>query len=89
MEADLEARARRRLLEVADGDEAGLEPSKVSEEAVRMGARDDADRQRTVAPLRPAPDALHLDTTTLSFEAQVERVVEWARRSHPALKPTQ
>ena len=87
MEADLEARARRRLMEVAGGNLAGLEPSRVSEEATRMEARDQADRHRAVAPLRPAPDALHLDTTTLSFDAQVDRVVDWARRSHPSLAP--
>jgi cytidylate kinase len=85
VEADLEARARRRLLEGSGGTPAGLDPRKVLEEAERMGARDDADRSRPLAPLRVAPDALHLDTTRLTFEDQVERVVAWARRSHPDL----
>jgi 3-phosphoshikimate 1-carboxyvinyltransferase len=86
MEADLEARARRRLLEGAGGAAAALDPKRVSEEATRMGARDDADRSRALAPLRAAPDALHLDTTRLTFEEQVARVVAWARSSHPWLQ---
>lgn len=86
MEADLEARAQRRLLEDEGGDLDHLDPARVSEEAARMGARDAADRSRELAPLRPAPDALHLDTTGLTFEDQVARVVDWARRSHPALQ---
>jgi cytidylate kinase len=32
-----------------------------------------------VAPLRPAEDAIHLDTTTLDFEEQVQFIVDRAR----------
>jgi cytidylate kinase len=38
------------------------------------------DSSRAVAPLRPAADAVVLDTTDLSFPEQVERVVELARK---------
>ncbi|KAF1687930.1 cytidylate kinase [Pseudoxanthomonas broegbernensis] len=38
-------------------------------------ARDARDAQRAVAPLRPAEDAVLIDTTGLSIEAAVERVL--------------
>ena len=61
-----------------------MDPERVSRESVALAARDEADSTRSVAPLKPAPDALILDSTQLSFEEQVERVValarEWALR---------
>ena len=74
--ADLEERARRRLAETL-GDEA--EPDALEAEARRLAKRDRDDAERTVAPLRPAPDAVELDTTRLTFEEQVEHVVERVR----------
>jgi cytidylate kinase len=71
--ADLEERARRRLLE-SGSPEDPLEA--VAREAVRIGERDRRDSTRHVAPLRRAPDALVLDTTHLAFEEQVRRIVE-------------
>ena len=41
-------------------------------------ARDARDASRAVAPLRPADDAVRIDTTGLSIEAVVERVLEAA-----------
>ncbi|MCC7249665.1 MAG: (d)CMP kinase [Lysobacter sp.] len=38
-------------------------------------ARDARDANRAVAPLRPADDAVHIDTTGLGIEAVVERVL--------------
>ena len=43
-----------------------------------MGGRDTADTTRTVAPLSVAEDALVIDTTELTFEEQVTRVVALA-----------
>ncbi len=43
-------------------------------------ARDARDAQRTVAPLRPADDAVLIDTTGLDIEAVVERVLAIAKR---------
>ena len=40
-------------------------------------ARDEADRRRTVAPLRQLPDALLLDTSALSIEESVKKVLDW------------
>ena len=43
--------------------------------------RDARDQNRSVAPLRPARDALLLDNSALSIEASVEVVLEaWERR---------
>lgn len=39
-------------------------------------ARDARDAQRTVAPLKPAPDALLVDTTGVPVDAVVDRVLE-------------
>ena len=46
-------------------------------EAIRE--RDERDRLREAAPLRPADGALHLDTTHLGVEEVLERVIEHAR----------
>jgi cytidylate kinase len=40
-----------------------------------MQARDARDSARTVAPLKPAPDALLLDTTEMDIESAVQAVL--------------
>jgi CMP/dCMP kinase len=73
--ADPRERARRRLLQMGlDVDDEALD-----EEVARIEARDRADSSREVAPLKQAEDARVLDTTGLSFDQQVERIVSWAR----------
>jgi CMP/dCMP kinase len=73
--ADPRERARRRLLQMQlDTDEAAID-----DEVARIEARDRSDSSRDVAPLRQAPDARTLDTTGLTFDAQVDRIVAWAR----------
>ena len=37
--------------------------------------RDFEDRNRAIAPLRPAPDAIKVDTTNLKIEEVVDKVV--------------
>ena len=64
--ASAEVRAHRRWLEVG-GDEA-----RVLAEVIE---RDRRDSERAAAPLRPAPDALVLDTSSLSVEEAVARAV--------------
>ncbi len=70
--ADLGERARRRLAEQGGG--AG--PEAVEAEAGRIARRDRDDSTRETAPLVKAPDAVEIDTTGLSVEDQVGRVVE-------------
>ncbi len=68
-------RARRRALEQGmDG--ATPEIQQLSHDLQR---RDEFDSNRAVSPLRPAGDAIHIDTTDLAFEEQVAAVVERAR----------
>lgn len=64
--ASPEVRARRRHLELDDG----TDYSVVLEDVRR---RDDRDMGRADAPLRPADDAQHIDTTDLTIEQAVAR----------------
>jgi CMP/dCMP kinase len=73
--ADPGERARRRRAELSARGEA---PS-LAEVAADIVARDERDRTRAIAPLRPASDAVELDTTALSVEEQVQSVVELVR----------
>jgi cytidylate kinase len=72
-------RARRRLSQ--RGREIG--PGEVQRESQALAARDEADTTRPVAPLKPARDAVLLDSTALTLEEQVRQVVELARRRLP------
>jgi len=69
--ASAEERARRRYLQLkAKGDDVSL--SSLLDE---IRARDERDTQRSVAPLKPAPDAIQLDSTELSIEQVLERIL--------------
>jgi cytidylate kinase len=46
-----------------------------------MRARDERDAARAVAPLRPAPGALLLDTTGMSIDDAVDAVLEHYRNT--------
>lgn len=74
--ADAEERARRRLVEQGVADPA---PEEVRAEAARLQGRDAFDSGRAAAPLRQAEDAVVIDTTTLGFAEQVERIAALAR----------
>lgn len=70
LDASLEERARRRCREmVARGEKADYE-----EVLAAMRRRDENDSQREMAPLRPAEDAVIIDTTGLSVEQVMQRV---------------
>ena len=70
--ASAEERARRRHLQLQ---EAGMNAS-LSSLLKEIQARDARDTQRSVAPLKPADDAITLDTTRLSIPEVVERLTE-------------
>ena len=70
-----EARARRRLSQRGTA----VDPARLEAETAALAARDHADSTRPVAPLRAADDAVRLDTTDMSFEDQVTRIVALAR----------
>ncbi|MCD2514156.1 bifunctional 3-phosphoshikimate 1-carboxyvinyltransferase/cytidylate kinase [Comamonas endophytica] len=48
-----------------------------------LEARDARDMSRSVAPLKPAPDALLLDGSELSIEQVVEQVLQWWQERQP------
>ena len=69
--ASADERARRRYLQLkAKGADVSL--SSLLEE---IRARDERDTQRAVAPLKPAADAIQLDSTELSIEQVLERIL--------------
>lgn len=69
--ASAEERARRRYLQLkARGDDVNL--ASLLEE---IRERDERDTQRAVAPLKPAEDAIQLDSTTLSIEEVLQRIL--------------
>ena len=67
--ANLEERARRRHLElVSNGSDLSLDDVRKD-----LEIRDARDSARASAPLKPAPDALLLDTTELTIDAAVDK----------------
>jgi cytidylate kinase len=75
--ADLAERARRRILERDPDHDPTAE--EIQAEARLLATRDRRDSEREHSPLRKPDDAWELDTTGLTFEAQVEAVVRRAR----------
>lgn len=73
--ASITERAQRRFREwQAKGVVTELE--KIKQE---IAARDDLDSNRSVSPLKKAPDAVVIDTTGLSIEQVVEKILELSR----------
>ena len=75
-----EERARRRAAELRHAGEP-VDEAAILADILR---RDERDRSRAVAPLKPAADAHQLDTTQLDVDAAVAAavaIVERARRS--------
>lgn len=71
LEADVAVRAARRHRDLAAaGHAAGLEETR---EAIEQ--RDRQDRGRELAPLIPAPDAIRVDTSALSVDQVVEKLL--------------
>lgn len=67
--AGLEERARRRLDELRSKGETLMLPEVLAE----VAARDSRDRARLTAPLRPADDAVEIDTTGMTPDAVFQR----------------
>ncbi len=76
LDADLDERARRRHEElIRRGDVRSF-----AEVRDALELRDRQDRERSVAPLVCAPDAVRVDTTDLTLRAAVDRVLELVAR---------
>jgi cytidylate kinase len=72
--ADIKTRAQRRMLELS-----GSENVSLDELAAAIEQRDVADSQRSQGPLKPATDAILIDTTSLNLEQVVELLVSRLR----------
>ena len=68
LDADLDTRALRRFKELA-ADESLSDVSKVRE---AMKRRDENDSSRALAPLKPAADAIRVDSTDLTVDEVVD-----------------
>jgi len=73
--APAEERARRRLLEL----QARRHTASFEAVLAEITGRDQRDSTRADSPLRPAPDAVNVDTGGLTIEQVVERVLEIVR----------
>lgn len=76
LDASSEERAHRRMLQLQEnGFSVNFERL-----LAEIKERDDRDRNRAVAPLVPAADALVLDSTRLSIEQVIEKALQYARQ---------
>ncbi len=76
LDASSEERAHRRMLQLQEkGFSVNFERL-----LAEIKERDDRDRNRPVAPLVPAADALVLDSTSLSIEQVIEKALQYARQ---------
>jgi cytidylate kinase len=71
-----ETRAGRRL---SQRGQPASQSDDLTRETELLARRDHADSTREVAPLRRAPDAIDLDTTTMSFDDAVRWILDQAR----------
>jgi cytidylate kinase len=78
LDASPEERARRRAADPAHGLSRAAAASDV---AMEMEARDRSDRTRSTSPLTVPQDAIRVDTTTLSIDETVDRVLEIVRKA--------
>jgi len=77
--ADVGTRAGRRYKQLMEKGMYAKMPDVVEE----LRRRDERDTSRPVAPLKHYPDAIFLDTTGLTIENAVERILGWWRERSP------
>jgi len=85
LDASLEARAARRHLELT---QRGV-PSRYDDVLEGLRRRDQLDRSRADSPLRPASDAIVLDSTELSAEQTLARALALVQAHNAAPAPVQ
>jgi cytidylate kinase len=75
LDADLAERAKRRTDELIEGGKS----ANLAEVRMEMEERDSRDRNREVAPLRPADDAVIVDSTAMAIDEVVSLIVNEIR----------
>jgi 3-phosphoshikimate 1-carboxyvinyltransferase len=77
--ASADARAERRYKQlISKGNSAIIDDLRAD-----LQMRDERDRTRAIAPLKPAEDAMLLDNSSLSVDASVEQVLSWWQQRRP------
>ncbi len=79
LNAPLPVRIARRIAQLKA---MGIEPDP-NAVAAEMAERDRIDQSRAVAPLKPAPDAVILDTSTMSVDEEVALILDLIARRDP------
>lgn len=74
--ADAKVRAQRRFAELSAAGDREIDLQAVEKD---MARRDHNDSTRSVAPLQPAADAIHIDSTQLSIDAVVDTMLSHIR----------
>jgi cytidylate kinase len=75
LKAEVEERARRRL----NQDQEEGRARTLEQTAYEIGRRDQLDAERKLSPLVPAPDSVEIDSTQLSAEQVVDKILELVR----------
>jgi cytidylate kinase len=81
LDASPEERARRRATDPAHSSGKGI--AAIQEVATALAERDRLDSTRAASPLAVAADAVVIDTTKLTIEEAIERVMELIHQRHP------
>ena len=77
MVADINIRARRRLIDLKQINES----TTIEEIISSIKIRDELDSKRNHSPLKKAIDAIEIDTSTLSINQQIEKIVEIVKQN--------
>ena len=75
--ADIDIRAQRRLLELRQRNEAIT----IEEIISNIKIRDDLDSKRSHSPLKKAKDAIEIDTSLLTINQQIKKIVELVKHN--------
>ena len=75
--ADIDIRAQRRLLELRQRNEVIT----IEEIISNIKIRDELDSQRSHSPLKQAKDAIEIDTSLLTINQQIEKIVELVKHN--------
>lgn len=79
MTASLEERARRRLLQLHDGNEDQITEDQLDEIKSSIAQRDEQDAARGASPLKQAKDAILFDTSKLNSDEVEEKLIDIIR----------
>ena len=77
MIADINIRAQRRLIELKQINES----TTIEEIITSIKIRDELDSKRNHSPLKKATDAIEIDTSLLSINQQIEKIVEIVKQN--------